>query len=72
MLPVLTFGGGFDQLVSTTVLVSTVVDLVFVYYLFRVHRRTWLGGPGPLEIHPKRRDEHRHPGGVDAEQPPEG
>ena len=39
----------------TTVLVSTVVDLAFVYYLFRVHRRTWLGGPGPLEIHPTQR-----------------
>ena len=23
------------------------VDLGFVYCLFRVHRRTWLGGPGP-------------------------
>ncbi len=53
LLPVLAFGGGFDQLVPTTVLVSTVVDIVLVYYLFRVHRREWLGGPGPLEIHPQ-------------------
>ena len=27
--------------------------LAFVYFLFRVHRREWLGGPGPLEIHPR-------------------
>jgi hypothetical protein len=27
-----------------------------VYYLFRVHRRTWLGGPGPLEVHPPTRE----------------
>jgi hypothetical protein len=53
VLPVLTFGGGMDQLVSTTVLVSTVVDLALVYFLFRVHRREWLGGPGPLLIHPR-------------------
>ena len=53
VLPVLTFGGGLDRLVSTTVLVSTVVDVALVYFLFRIHRREWLGGPGPLEIHPR-------------------
>jgi hypothetical protein len=54
VLPVLTLGGGLTQLAATTQLVSALVDLVFVYFLFRVHRRTWLGGPGALEIHPKR------------------
>ena len=34
-------------------LVSGLVGVAFVYFLFRVHRREWLGGPGPLEIHPR-------------------
>jgi hypothetical protein len=50
VLPVLTFGGGLARLESTTVLFSTLVDVAFVYFLFRVHRREWLGGPGPLEF----------------------
>jgi hypothetical protein len=33
------------------------VNLAVIYYLFRVHRRTWLGGPGPLEVHPVKRAE---------------
>ena len=53
VLPVLTLGGGLPQLASTTQLVSTLVNVAFVYFLFRVHRREWLGGPGPLEIHPR-------------------
>ena len=53
VLPVLTLGGGLARLAPTTLLVSTLVDLAFVYVLFRVHRRTWLGGPGPLEVHPQ-------------------
>jgi hypothetical protein len=57
-----------DQLVNTTVLVSTVVDLALVYFLFRVHRREWLGGPGPLLIHPKGQTGR----GGGAEQSPEG
>jgi hypothetical protein len=57
VLPVLAIGGGLTQLVSTTLLFSTLVNVAFVYVLFRVHRRAWLGGPGPLEIHPRRRAE---------------
>jgi hypothetical protein len=57
VLPVLAIGGGLDQLVSTTLLFSTLVNVAFVYFLFRVHRREWLGGPGPLEIHPRPRAE---------------
>lgn len=50
VLPVLTLGGGLTALRSTTLAVSTLVDVAFVYFLFRVHRRRWLGGPGPLLI----------------------
>jgi hypothetical protein len=53
VLPVFALGGGLDRLVATTLLASAVVNISFVYYLFRVHRREWLGGPGPLEIHPR-------------------
>jgi hypothetical protein len=54
VLPVLALGGGMDRLVATTVTVSAIVNIALCYYLFRVHRRVWLGGPGPLEIHPSR------------------
>jgi len=50
VLPVLAFGGGLAELEQPTLLVSTLVNVAFVYFLFRVHRREWLGGPGPLEI----------------------
>ncbi len=50
VLPVLVLGGGVEQLEGPTQLVSTLVSVAFVYYLFRVHRREWLGGPGPLEV----------------------
>jgi len=55
VLPVVALGGGITRLESTTALLSIVVNVAFVYYLFRVHRREWLGGPGPLEIQPARR-----------------
>jgi hypothetical protein len=54
VLPVVALGGGVEQLEGPTQLVSLLVSVAFVYYLFRVHRREWLGGPGPLEIHPVR------------------
>jgi hypothetical protein len=55
VLPVVTLGGGVDELAGPTQLVSMLVSVVFIYLLFRVHRREWLGGPGPLEIQPARR-----------------
>lgn len=55
VLPVLAIGGGVKALENPTLVVSTLVNVAFVYYLFRVHRREWLGGPGPLEIRPDRR-----------------
>ena len=54
VLPVIAYGGAVDSLVSPTLIGIGLVNVVFVYYLFRVHRREWLGGPGPLEIQPAR------------------
>lgn len=53
VLPVVTIGGGVEPLETPTALLATLVTVAFIYYLFRVHRREWLGGPGPLEIHPR-------------------
>ena len=59
VLPVVAYGGGVDALVTPTLLLIGIVNLAVIYYLFRVHRRTWLGGPGPLEVHPREaRREH--------------
>ena len=42
-----------------TLLAIGLVNTAFVYYLFRVHRREWLGGPGPLEVRAvSKSDEH--------------
>lgn len=53
LLPVAALGGGIDQLEAPTQLVSTLVSVAFVYFLFRVHRREWLGGAGPVQIRPR-------------------
>jgi hypothetical protein len=50
VLPVVALGGGVRALEPTTATLSALVDVALVYFLFRVHRREWLGGPGPLEI----------------------
>jgi hypothetical protein len=53
VLPVVALGGHVDQLTEPTQLLSWLVSLAFVYVLFRVHRREWLGGPGPLLVEPR-------------------
>jgi hypothetical protein len=53
VLPAIAYGGGIDALVNPTLIGIGLVNVVFVYYLFRTHRREWLGGPGPLEVHPR-------------------
>jgi hypothetical protein len=58
VLPVVAYGGGVDGLEDPTLIGIGLVNVVFVYYLFRVHRREWLGGPGPLEIQPARQKDH--------------
>jgi hypothetical protein len=50
VLPVVALGGGVSALESTTLTFSALVNVAFVYFLFRVHRREWLGGPGPLLV----------------------
>jgi hypothetical protein len=52
VLPAIAYGGGVDSLVDPTLLAIGLVNVVFIYYLFRVHRRAWLGGPGPLLVGP--------------------
>lgn len=41
-----------ENLIQPTVIGIALTNIALIYYLFRVHRWTWLGGPGPLEIHP--------------------
>ena len=56
VLPPIAIGGGITSLDNATVALSYIVDIAFVYYLFRVHRREWLGGPGPLLVQPRTRE----------------
>lgn len=53
VLPAVAYGGAVGPLEDPTLIGIGLVNVVFVYYLFRVHRRTWLGGPGPLEVQPR-------------------
>ncbi len=53
LLPAVAFGTQNEDLVEPTLIAIGLVPWVFVYYLFRVHRREWLGGPGPLLIQPR-------------------
>jgi hypothetical protein len=59
VLPVLALGAALQQLRNPTELVAWVVNVTFIYHLFRVHRREWLGGPGPLLINPRPQPEKR-------------
>lgn len=59
VLPVFAIGGNVKPLEQPTLVVSTLASVAFVYLLFRVHRREWLGGPGPLEVHPRKQPEKR-------------
>lgn len=57
VLPVVAYGGGVESLVQPTLIGIGLVNVAFVYYLFRVHRRTWLGGPGPREVRLRESDD---------------
>jgi hypothetical protein len=59
VLPILALGAGLQQLKNPTELVAWVVNVMFIYLVFRVHRHEWLGGPGPLLIHPRPQPEKR-------------
>lgn len=47
VLPVVAIGGGIDVLREPTDAVALIANAVLVFYLLVVHRRPWLGGPGP-------------------------
>lgn len=55
VLPPIAYGGDVGNLIGPTLLGIGLVNVVLIYYLFRVHRRAWLGGPGPLLIPPRPR-----------------
>lgn len=55
VLPVIALGGGVTSLEVPTQLFAGACGVALVYFLFRVHRRPWLGGPGQLEVPPARR-----------------
>jgi len=61
VLPPIAIGGDVTALDDVTVGAGFIVNLAFIYYLFRVHRRTWLGGAGPLLIHPRPRNDEDRP-----------
>jgi hypothetical protein len=48
--PAVVIGGSMHQFDKTTLAFAIMVGLTFVYFLFRIHRRTWLGGAGPVEV----------------------
>lgn len=52
LLPVVALGGGVEELENPTVIFSAIINIAFIFYLFMVHRRTYLGGPGPRLIKP--------------------
>jgi hypothetical protein len=64
VLPPIAYGGDVENLITPTLIGIGLVNVVLIYYLFRVHRREWLGGPGPLLIQPakpRENDEDRPP-----------
>lgn len=46
VLPPIAIGGDVEAFDSAVIGFALLVNVVFVYYLFRVHRRPWLGGAG--------------------------
>jgi hypothetical protein len=54
VLPVIALGGDVVQLQNATAVVSTLVNVALIWSLFGFHRRDWLGGPGPVEVWPRR------------------
>lgn len=50
VLPPVAYGVDDQALIDAALVGIVLVGLVLCFYLFRVHRRTWLGGPGPLEV----------------------
>lgn len=53
VLPAIVIGAELHDFDTAALGFAVLTNVAFIFYLFRVHRRTWLGGPGPLEIHPR-------------------
>lgn len=49
VLSLVVLGGGVASLSTTTDVATIFVKIALVFYLFLVHRRTFLGGPGPKD-----------------------
>lgn len=58
VLPAVVLGGGLDAWRPFLLLVALAVNLALVWFLFRVHARPWLGGPGPLLVDERGRRTH--------------
>ncbi|MCW2752868.1 MAG: hypothetical protein JWQ32_279 [Marmoricola sp.] len=69
VLPPIAYGGDVANLIRPTLLAIGLVNAVLIYYLFRVHRREWLGGPGPLLIQPRPRSGRANPGNDEGRPP---
>jgi hypothetical protein len=69
VLPPIAYGGDVANLIRPTLLGIGLVNVVLIYYLFRVHRRVWLGGPGPLLIQPRPRAGTAGPGNDEGRPP---
>lgn len=52
VLPPVAFGADVKNLITPTLVGIGVINLALIYYLFRVHGRPWLGGPGQPENAP--------------------
>lgn len=50
VLPAVAYGGGVASLVGPTLVLIGLVNIAFIGYLFGLHRRRWLGGPGPRPV----------------------
>lgn len=56
VLPVIVLGAEVSALADATVVASMLVNLALIWSLFSFHRRTWLGGPGAVEVQPRKRE----------------
>lgn len=61
VLPVVAYGGGVDALETPALVLIGVVNIALIFYLFMVHRREYLGGPGPRDYTRRAADAHEPP-----------
>ncbi|MFL6157677.1 MAG: hypothetical protein ACJ72D_16405 [Marmoricola sp.] len=72
VLPPIAYGGDVENLITPTLIGIGLVNVVLIYYLFRVHRREWLGGPGPLLVAPRNPDGTRRTEKAEDRPPDQG